>query len=335
MSYSASMLPHGGPRSGGPDAGRVAAVLAQALGRDGVTVKLTRLSAGASRETYQVLAAADEWAETFILQLDRTAPGLRKTRVDEQVRLLEAATRCGTPVPTVIACDSSCGQLGTPFIISAFIPGETVPRRILRAPELATARAGFAVQCGQILARLHAAPVGELPGLDSGDRLDRVIEEIDLIGEPHPAFELAIGWLRENRPPPVEKVLVHGDFRTGNLIMGPEGIRAVLDWEIAHLGDPAEDLAWLCLKTWRFRGGGEVGGMGELADLAAAYEQEGGRRVGPGRLFWWQVLGTLKWGSICQHLARTHLDGHRRSVELAAIGRRVCETEYDLLRMLP
>lgn len=150
-----------------------------------------------------------------------------------------------------------------------------------------------------------------------------------------PAFELAIGWLRAHRRPDVAKVLVHGDFRLGNLIIGPDGIRAVLDWELAHLGDPAEDLAWLCLKAWRFRGSGVVGGLGELADLRDAYEREGGRRVEPERLFWWQVFGTLKWGAICLRQARIHLSGESRSVELAAIGRRVCETEYDLVRMLP
>jgi aminoglycoside phosphotransferase (APT) family kinase protein len=310
-------------------------VLADAVGRDGVAVKLSRLSAGTSRETYRILATAHGWAETFVLQRERPGVGFGATAVDEQVRLLAAVSRSGTPVPRIVAWDSSGGRLAAPFIISAFVPGETVPRRILRAPELAGARAGFAVQCGQILARLHATPTRELSWLGSGDQLDRVVEQIDRAGEPHPAFELAIVWLRENRPPPGPTVLVHGDFRAGNLIIGPDGVRAVLDWELAHLGDPVEDLAWLCLKAWRFRGPGEVGGMGDVADLVAAYERESPHRVDPGRLFWWQVLGTLKWGAICQWQARAHLDGHRRSVELAAIGRRVCETEYDLLRMLP
>ncbi|MGH3761915.1 phosphotransferase family protein [Actinophytocola sp.] len=316
-------------------AGGVAAELSAVLGRTGLTARLVRLSAGASRETYRVRAAAGEWSGTFVLQRERRGSGLGGTGVCEQVRLLRESAAAGVPVPTVLAWDTGGERLGAPFVLSEFVAGETVPRRILRAPELAAARAGFAGQCGRILARLHAIPTGGLSWLDSVDQLDRVVAWIDGSGEPHPAFELAIDWLRAHRPPEVAKVLVHGDFRAGNLIVGPDGIRAVLDWELAHLGDPAEDLAWLCLKAWRFRGPGVVGGMGEPADLLDAYAREGGRCVEPARLFWWQVLGTLKWGAICQRQARVHLGGESRSVELAAIGRRVCETEYDLLRMLP
>jgi aminoglycoside phosphotransferase (APT) family kinase protein len=305
---------------------RVAAVLAEALGRAPVEVHLRRLSAGASRETFLVLAGA----ETFVLQRERARLGAKPS---EQVRLLEAVAAQGVPVPAVLAWDDSSDRLGAPFIISAYVAGETVPRRVLRAPELAAARAGFAAQCGRILARLHRTP--GLSSLDDRDQLDGVVDLIDAAGEPHPAFELAIAWLRANRPPAGPKVLVHGDFRNGNLIISADGIRAVLDWELAHLGDPAEDLAWLCLKAWRFRGPGEVGGMGDRRDLLTAYEREGGRHVEAAHLFWWQVLGTLRWGAICLQQARIHLSGHTRSVELAAIGRRVCETEYDLLRMLP
>jgi aminoglycoside phosphotransferase (APT) family kinase protein len=129
--------------------------------------------------------------------------------------------------------------------------------------------------------------------------------------------------------------VVHGDFRNGNLIIGPEGIRAVLDWELAHLGDPLEDLGWLCVKAWRFGSPLPVGGFGTIDQLIAAYEGAGGRPVDAGALHWWQVLGTLRWGIICIVQALTHTSGALRSVELAAIGRRVCEVEWDLLELLP
>lgn len=310
--------------------------VARAVGRTGVRVELVPLSAGASRETYRVRARADDgWAREFVLQKDRGGAVLGAVGVAEQAALLAAVAEAGVPVPAVHAWDDTGDLLGAPFLLTGHVAGETVPRRILRAPELAAARAGFAAECGQILGRLHATAVAGLPWLDPADQLARAIGWLDEFGEPHPAFEIALAWLRENRPAPVEKVLVHGDFRFGNLIIGQDGIRAVLDWEMAHLGDPAEDLAWLCVKAWRFRGPGVVGGMGDVADLRGAYAAATGREIEPARLFWWQVLGTLKWGAICQRQAWTHLSGDHRSVELAAIGRRVCENEYELLRMLP
>jgi hypothetical protein len=147
-------------------------------------------------------------------------------------------------------------------------------------------------------------------------------------------FELALDWLTVNPPPAREPVLLHGDFRLGNLIVGPEGLRAVLDWELTHLGNPAEDLGWLCVKAWRFGAARPVAGVGSREELLAEYRAAGGADIGPDELRWWEVLGTLRWGVICLSQAWTHLSGEHRSVELAAIGRRVCEQEWDLLLLL-
>ena len=155
------------------------------------------------------------------------------------------------------------------------------------------------------------------------------------MGQPHPAFELGLRWLARTRPAPSVPSVVHGDFRNGNLIVGPEGIRAVIDWELAHLGDPLEDLGWLCVKAWRFGATPPVGGFGTVDQLVSAYEEAGGVAVDGAALRWWQVLGTLRWGIICIVQALTHTTGTVRSVELAAIGRRVCEVEWDLLELLP
>ena len=130
-------------------------------------------------------------------------------------------------------------------------------------------------------------------------------------------------------------MLVHGDLRNGNFIVGPEGIRAVLDWELSHLGDPVEDLGWLCVRAWRFGIDDHlVGGFGDLPDLLEAYAAAGGAPVSEDEVRWWVVLGTLKWGVICMSQAFTHLSGAHRSVELAAIGRRVAQTEWDILDLL-
>jgi hypothetical protein len=154
------------------------------------------------------------------------------------------------------------------------------------------------------------------------------------LGQPHPAFELAFRWLGDNRPPRSAPVVVHGDFRHGNLIVGPDGIRAVLDWELSHLGDPLEDLGWLCVKAWRFGSPLPVGGFGPVDQLVDAYEGATGAPIDRAALHWWEVLGTLRWGVICIVQTFTHLSGTVRSVELAAIGRRVCEVEWDLLELL-
>jgi Ser/Thr protein kinase RdoA (MazF antagonist) len=143
-----------------------------------------------------------------------------------------------------------------------------------------------------------------------------------------------VRWLEAHRPPAGATVTVHGDFRLGNLLVGPEGLRGVLDWELAHAGDAAEDIGWLCAPAWRFGGNGEVGGFGALDDLLAAYAAAGGEAVGAGRVHWWQVYATVKWATICALQASAHLSGATRSVELAAIGRRVCESEWDLFGLL-
>jgi aminoglycoside phosphotransferase (APT) family kinase protein len=152
--------------------------------------------------------------------------------------------------------------------------------------------------------------------------------------DPHPVLEYVAAWLRRHRPDPVEARLVHGDFRLGNLLVDTSGIRAVLDWELAHLGDPVEDLAWLTIRAWRFGAAPEVAGCGEVDDLVGAYEAAGGATVDRDRLRWWQVMGCFRWGVICLHQVGRHLSGAERSVELAAIGRRVAEAEYDAMLLL-
>jgi hypothetical protein len=157
---------------------------------------------------------------------------------------------------------------------------------------------------------------------------------LDSLGEVRPALEFGARWLAAHRPHGGDTVTVHGDFRCGNLLVGPEGLRGVLDWELAHAGDPAEDIGWLCAPAWRFGGPGEVGGFGTVPELLTAYEEAGGVAVAPERVHWWQVYATVKWAAICALQASVHLSGATRSVELAAIGRRVCESEWDLFVLL-
>ena len=199
--------------------------------------------------------------------------------------------------------------------------------------------AGIAGQLGEILARIHATDLATLPPLarrEAADHIAGLRRQLDLLGQPQPVFELALAWLDRRKPAPTPRtVLVHGDYRTGNYLADESGVTAILDWEGAHLGDPVEDLGWLCVKSWRFGAVDKpAAGFGSREELWTAYERAGGGKVDPARAHWWEVFGTARWGIICHNQAFRHLSGSIKSMELASIGRRAVETEVDLLQLL-
>jgi aminoglycoside phosphotransferase (APT) family kinase protein len=279
---------------------------------------------------YSLVATfADGSTRQLVLRRDRPG-GMTAGSPAPEEALLRAAAAAGVPVPAIVAG-------GDGYLVTEHVEGETIARRILRDDVYAPARAVLAAQCGDALARIHSIPASSVAGLRGGDQVAMFRDVLDSTGQPHPAFELAFRWLEANRPSPTPggDRVVHGDFRNGNLIVGPDGLRAVLDWELAHLGDPMEDLGWLCVKAWRFGVPSKlVGGFGDLDDLLSAYSSASGLDVDPEVVRWWEILGTLKWGIMCIVQAFTHLSGAARSVELAAVGRRVCENEWDLLELL-
>ena len=309
--------------------------LATALGRrlGGSVHDLRRLSGGASRVTSAFELDTDDGAtRALIVQMDRggTAPS---GRVRTEEALLRAAAGAGVPVPGVIALGER-DELGASWLVVERREGETIPRKILRDDEWAAARRALTGQAGRALAAIHTIDPATIEGLAPADPLGDPLPFLDALGEVRPALELGVRWLAAHRPPGGPRVAVHGDYRLGNFLVGPDGLRGVLDWELAHTGDPAEDIGWLCAPAWRFGGSGEVGGFGALPDLLAAYGAAGGEAVTPARVHWWQVYATVKWATICALQASAHLSGASRSVELAAIGRRVCESEWDLFGLL-
>jgi aminoglycoside phosphotransferase (APT) family kinase protein len=321
----------------GTDALALAAT--RGLGTPVVIEDLRRLSGGASRETWAFDAcAADGTRHALVLRRD---PGTHIGQVGRaaEFELLRAVGSAGVVVPSVRFLLEPGDDLGTGFVMDR-IEGETIARRILRDDEYAGARRALTDQCGAALARIHATPIGTLPDLDLLDAPAQIAQYralIDGFGAPHPAFELALRWLAEHAPdlPEGGARLVHGDFRNGNFIVGPEGLRAVLDWELSHLGDPIEDLGWVCVRSWRFGvDDRRVGGFGDLDALIAAYVAAGGDPVDRAHVRYWEVFGTLKWGVICQMQCAAHEHGFVRSVENAALGRRVAETEWDLLDLV-
>ena len=320
-----------------PDADALAHVAERFIGRAVNVEGLRRCSGGASRETWAFDAVdASGTVHPLILRRDPGRHVQAATRATE-FDVLMAAGAAGVPAPRVGSLLDRDDGLGAGFLMDR-IDGETIPRRILRDDDFAAARPRLSAQAGAIAAQIHAVETSTLPPLPlktASNQLDEQRALLDAFGAPHPALELGLRWLGERIPPDAEPVLVHGDFRNGNFVVGPDGIRTVLDWELAHLGDPIEDLGWLCVKSWRFGNADQiVGGFGTLDDLLAAYTKASGVAVTEDAVRFWVVLGTVKWGVICIGQALTHLNGLLRSVELAALGRRVAEMEWDLLDLL-
>jgi len=309
--------------------------LAAALGRQlgGTVHGLRRLSGGASRVTSAFDLQTDAGGtRPLILQMDRGDTG-QKGRVRMEAALLRAAAVANVPVPAVVALGEG-DELGAGWLVVERLEGETIPRKILRDESWATARRALTGQAGSALASIHAIDPASIDGLAPGDPLGNPLPFLDALDEVRPALELGVRWLEAHRPANGPRVTVHGDYRFGNFLVGPDGLRGVLDWELAHTGDPAEDIGWLCAPAWRFGGSGVVGGFGAIPALLAAYTAAGGEAMTPERVHWWQVYATVKWATICALQASAHLSGVARSVELATIGRRVCESEWDLFTLL-
>lgn len=324
----------------------VARHLDASLGDHPEVVELARLTAGAANETWRfdvigTLASGEQQRLGCIL---RRSPGIGDEGKSDtnlgkagEAEVQRAAREAGVAAAEVLFILDAEDDLGDGYVM-ARLDGETLPRRILRDAEYAGLRTHLARDCGVTLAQLHSVDPARLPTLmtlGAAEQIERYGEIYREFGQPVPVFDLALRWLADHRQEPARLALVHGDFRNGNLMVGPEGIRAVMDWELAHLGDPMEDLGWLCVTSWRF---GEidhpVGGFGRREDLFAGYEAAGGGAVNPEAVRYWEVFGTLKWGIMCMIMTHSHLTGATRSVEKAAIGRRVSETELDLLNLL-
>ncbi len=299
-------------------------LLRDQLGADSID-DLTRLSGGASRDTWRFRADGRS------LVLQRQRPGDERDMLVE-TSVVRAARDGGVPVPELLAAARTSD--GGAFMILDAVEGETIARKLLRDDQFATARSGLVVDLAGALARIHALPTDRVEGLETVDQIEAYTDVLDESGQPHPMLELVRRWLLDHRPSTDRVGVVHGDYRLGNMIVAPDGLAAVIDWELAHLGDPMEDLGWLCVKAWRFGGTGPVAGLGEYDELFAAYEDAGGQAVDPDAVRWWEVLGTWKWAVMCILQAEAHRSGAVRSHELAAIGRRVCENEHDLFLAL-
>jgi len=291
---------------------------------------LRRLSAGASRETW----AMDAGGRGLILRRDPPeAPD--PEGMAREADCFRACARAGVPIPTLVAHGDGTDGMGSPYLLMERLNGEALPHRLLREDRWATVRPKLVRQFGEILGRIHAIDPAELPLLEEhGDALTRLQESHADFGEDRPAMELIFRRLAQTRPEPVPSTLVHGDFRNGNLLIDDDGVRAVLDWELAHIGDPREDLGWLCARAWRFGEEPEVGGFGSFEELLASYGRATGTDPDPEAVRWWEAYACARWAVFCRIQAERHLGGTEQSVEMAVLGRRIAEAEYDALLAL-
>lgn len=283
---------------------------------------LRRLTGGASRATWAFEADGRRLIARAGPLDDVHAP------MEIEARVQQLAAEQGAPVPHVLTADKT-------MLICDFIDGETIAPRILRSLKDDATRARLLEQCAQALAAIHRVDPADVD-VKQQDQMALWRAQLDAMGDTTATFEWALRWLEANRPPASPPVLVHGDFRMGNLIIRDGELAAVLDWELVHVGEIYEDLAWFCIRAWRFGAplSRAAGGLGSIESFLSAYEKASGTTVDRVGMRWWLIRATLSWGIICRYQAERHLSGQTRSVELAAIGRRVCETEWDLLDLL-
>lgn len=296
---------------------------------------LTRLTGGASMETWSF----DTGGVPLILRR-RTGiaddhPG-RKPPLRLEAEVIAAAVAHGVPAPEVVHVCTEADALGEAYVMRR-VAGETLGKRIATDPAFAPARARLAHQCGAALARIHATPpVAALATVDARETLASYEATWRTSGAVRPTMEAAFRWLERRLPEATAPTLVHGDFRNGNLMVDPvAGLVAVLDWELAHIGDPAEDLGWICTNSWRFgQPARRVGGFGSLDDLLAGYAEAGGTPISRERVDFWTMVGSLKWGVMTTMMYATFAADPSAGPERAVIGRRLSETEADIVAIL-
>lgn len=324
------------------DSDRLQAVF-QRAGLDLRVHAVTPLAGGASREMLLIQAeTADGEARRLVMRRDLpTQMHEQALSRAQEFALMTAAADAGIQVARPLALDD--GETGAaPFFVMPFVEGVAIGRKVVSAPELAAARAALPGQMADQLARIHSldpAPFAWLPRPADGrtaaeSAIDQCYVVLDRLGAHSPTFEYLLRWALRHQPDPVPLTLCHGDFRIGNLMVDANGLAAVMDWEFAHLGDPHEELGYLCMRDWRFGGPGRIGGIADREPFVQAYERASGRAVNRRAVDYWEFLGNVRWGVICLAQADRHLSGKETSVELASLGRRSADMQMEALLLI-
>ncbi len=306
-------------------------------------VSATRLSGGASQETYRIQAMIDGQEQLLAM---RRSPGGEFSEpqpahpgLATEAKLFRCAGEAGVPEPEIYHVLTREDGLGDGFIME-WLEGEALGARIVRSEAYARIRPHLARECGKILAKIHAIDLQDT-GLDRNlavippeEFVMQTWERYQLLDTPQPMIDFTAKWLLENLPEDYRLSLVHNDFRNGNVMISEERVVAVLDWEVAHIGDPMRDLGWICTNSWRFGGEKPVGGFGEYEDLFLGYEEESGQKIDPDHVRFWEVFGSFWWAVGCLGFVEHYRNGPDRSVERPAVGRRTSECQVDCVNLL-
>ena len=307
------------------------------VGVEGEISKLEPLTGGASKEIWKFEVSKDKQSTKMILRRGSGIEGPLAIKTADEARIQKEVIKVGAPVPTILAVSKKEEELGDSYIMN-FVEGESIARKILRDKEYKKALPVLAYQCGEAIARIHNVDIDNfsfLPKKPAEEQLEDLYSTYQSFEQPSPVFEYAYLWLKEQDFSNFQESLVHGDFRLGNIIVNGEGLQSIIDWELAHIGNPLQDLGWVCGNSWRFgKNDKVVGGFGELEDLLKGYNSISKFKVNNEMVKCWQVFGTFRWGVICLIQAYAHLNGTINSIEKAAIGRRVSETEIDIVDLL-
>ena len=307
------------------------------VGVEGKVSNLEPLTGGASKEIWKFEVSNTKKSTKMILRRGSGIEGPLAIKTADEARIQKEVIKVGAPVPIILAVSKNEEELGDSYIMH-FVEGESIARKILRDKEYKKALPILAYQCGEAIAKIHNVDINNfsfLPKKPAEDQLEDLYSTYQSFEQPSPVFAYAYLWLKEQDFGNFQESLVHGDFRLGNIIVNADGLQSIIDWELAHIGNPLQDLGWVCGNSWRFgKNDKVVGGFGELEDLLEGYNSISKLKVNKEMVKCWQVFGTFRWGVICLNQAYAHLNGTINSKEKAAIGRRVSETEIDIVDLL-
>ena len=334
---------------------KVADYLTRRLGAPARIEKMKSLSGGACQDNYLVDLTVEGGTEKgnhkLVMRTDKGASLFASlSRVDE-FHVCDLAYQAGVKTPRPMWLEENPAVLGAPFYFMERITGNANGRFVVKDASIANARKNLPSELATSLAKIHSVKPASCKdealkqklGRISGEgkkaiALNSVIElrkETSKLKEPHPALEWILNWLEDHAPETDEPVLIHGDFRTGNFMVSPAGLEGVMDWEFAHWGDRHEDVSWLCMKDWRFgKLNKEAGGFTDRETFYSEYAKASGITLSPEKVRYWEVMGNARWACGSAGQAERHLSGMDKGIELASIGRRSSEMEFEAMRLI-